>query len=143
MWNQTLKKIDHTTTPDTAAACWGADAQSVKLVSDGINLVYRFEIDGKVKYLRITHPKIRPLSDLEAAIDYQLHLCRQQAPICQPIPSQSGNYIETVTQGDLSFLVHVTNEVPGQIIDFSHTERTFYETWGKSLARIHLHSINS
>jgi Ser/Thr protein kinase RdoA (MazF antagonist) len=138
MWNQTLKKIDHTITPFIAARYWGADDNSVKLVSDGINLVYRFEVNGAGKYLRVTHQKIRPQSDLAAAIDFQLFLCSHGSPICQPIPSNSGRYIEEVDQGDLKFLVHATNEVPGQVINLERTERSMYEAWGKSLAQIHL-----
>lgn len=138
MWDQTLKKINHSITPQKAATLWGADPSSVKLVSEGINLVYRFETNNFVKYLRITHEKIRNYTELISAIDFQKHLFQLGVPICQAVESSRHNFVEEVVQDDLTFLAHVCKEVPGQIIHFDYSEQDIYVTWGQSLAKLHL-----
>lgn len=47
-------------------------ANTVCLVNEGINLVYRFVHDGRSDYLRLTHAKLRSEDELEAAIAYRL-----------------------------------------------------------------------
>ena len=137
MWDKTLKKINHTTTPHHAAKLWNADDNSVILISNGINLVYRFEVNGLGKFLRMTHPNIRSYNESISAIDYQKHLFENAAPICKPVQSKSGNYIEEIIQDDLHFLAHVAEEVPGEIAHFEHEDAYFYQTWGQSLAKLH------
>ena len=137
MWHQTLEKINPLTTPLKAAARWGADKNSLTLINNGINLVYRFEHSGKGAYLRITHPLIRPRSELDSALDFQCHLFKCGVPVCQPIFSQEGHYIEDIHQDELLFLSHVNEQVTGEIITFTHENKHAYITWGKSLAKLH------
>ena len=59
MWNEVLKRIDSTNTPQNSVKRCKGDASSIRLVSDGINLVYRFEKDGQDYYLRLTHAELR------------------------------------------------------------------------------------
>lgn len=137
MWDKTLKKVNHSITPQKAAALWDADINSIKLVNDGINLVYRFEVQKQGRYLRITHREIRDYDELVAAIDFQKYLHNQDVPICNPIPSKLGHFIEEVNQNDLTFLVHVTQEVPGKIMNFEYNDAYIYKLWGASLAKLH------
>lgn len=137
MWHQTLKQINYSMTPQKAASLWNADKNSLTLVNDGINLVYRFEIAGKGHYLRITHSTLRSPLELRSAINYQNHLSVQGAPICEPLISTLGHYIEEVSQDNLVFLVHATKEVPGKPIHFDYNDKQVYFTWGKSLAKLH------
>lgn len=142
MWHQTLKKINPFVTPQKAAAFWNADKGSLNLVSDGINLVYRFESGGKGFYLRITHPLIRPRLELDAAIDFQGYLFECAVPVCQPIFSKAGHYVEEIHQDDFLFLTRVSAEVPGKIIHFNHTNNQVYKTWGKTLATLHNRALH-
>lgn len=137
MWDSTLKKIDHHKTPQIATELWGGDVETLMLISNGINLVYRFEYRRKGMYLRITHPKIRSPDELAGAIDYQRHLQHFGAQVCEPLLSRQGNYIEEIIQGDLVFLAHAAKEVPGVTANFSHSNQYFYENWGKELANLH------
>ncbi|RDI42542.1 phosphotransferase enzyme family protein [Aquicella lusitana] len=136
MWEETLKQINHSVTPRRAAALWG-DVSSLQLASDGINLVYRFECNKKGRYLRITHPRIRTREALASALDFQKHLYEFDVPICQPLSSLQGNYIEEVKQEDKIFLAHVNEEVAGNHIHFNHEDISIYQTWGMALAKLH------
>lgn len=121
-----------------AARLWNADQDSVKLVSSGVNLVYRMTCHfQKNKYLRITHPMLRSHMELVAAIDYQHYLFENGAPICEPVKSRHGNYIEEVTQDGDTFLAHVNEEVQGEVIHFNHSDKQVYQAWGKALAHLH------
>jgi Ser/Thr protein kinase RdoA (MazF antagonist) len=137
MWDKTLKLIDHQTTPQKAAALWDADENTLKLVSDGINLVYRFESKGQGQYLRITHTSLRNHIDLSSALDYQHYLFQHGAPICEALLSKQGHYYEEVMQDEMSFLVHVNREVPGRIMTLDVSDNPVYYAWGKALAQLH------
>ena len=135
-WENTLKKI----TPETAltaASLWIDKPANLKLINNQINCVYRFEFKEHGYYLRLTHEKIRTRAELEGAIDYQQHLFHHHAPICHPIPAQSGKLIEVVKQNDLEFFAHVCREVPGTSITFDYTNKEPYFAWGRSLAQLH------
>ena len=43
MWDTLLNTIDNAITPKIAVSRWHGDTESIQLVSQGINLVYRFK----------------------------------------------------------------------------------------------------
>ena len=138
-WENTLKKI----TPETAltaASLWIDIPSNLKLINNQINCVYRFEFKAYGYYLRITPEKIRTRAELEGAIDFQQHLFMKHAPICEAIPSKTGQFIETISQKDLEFFAHVCREVPGTPMTFDYMDKEAYFAWGKSLAQLHLAS---
>ncbi len=137
MWEQTLKKIDHLITPQRMNELWGGDSSTLKLINNQINCVYYFKRNQMGYYLRITHPTIRSYEELKASIDYQNHLFSCGAPVCKPILSNSGNYIELIVQGNLIFMATVMAEVPGQIMNFEHDDKLVYYNWGQALAKLH------
>src|SRR4051794_30249848 len=118
MWNEVLKRIDKVETPKNAVKQWGGAAASIHLVNEGINLVYSFEQNRQVDYLRLTHATLRSEDELQAAIAYQRHLFEYSVPICEPILSLNGLWVEHIQQGSELFLAHVCREVPGQPIHF-------------------------
>ncbi|QMT59976.1 phosphotransferase enzyme family protein [Legionella sp. PC997] len=136
VWENTLKRIS-TETAFKAALQWVENPENLQLVNNQINCVYRFEAEGNRFYLRITHEKIRPQKELLASIDFQQHLFRNEAPICEVLPSKNGAYIETVIQEELHFLTQVCSEVPGTIMHFGYLDKNAYVHWGEALARLH------
>lgn len=137
MWDMMLKKIDHELLPQLAGSLWDADLQSIKLINSDMSLVYKFKSHSKCYYLRVTHPVIRSQSELNAAIAYQRHLFDYGAPICEPVKSCNGNYIEEVIHHDDTYLVHVNEEIGGEFIHLNHKDKNPYIAWGKSLAHLH------
>lgn len=87
IWNEILKRMDKSKTLEDAVKLWGGSLNSLCLVNEGINLVYRFEQNGKGYYLRLTHESLRNKHELQAAIAYQHHLFTHDVPICAPIQS--------------------------------------------------------
>jgi Ser/Thr protein kinase RdoA (MazF antagonist) len=136
MWNEVLKKIDPVNTPRHAVERWSGDADSVILVSDGINLVYQFHRGYEKYYLRMTHAHLRDENELLAAIRYQCHLFDNEVPVCEPLLSKSGNWSETILQGKEVFLAHVCREVPGEPITFNY-DSGLYQKWGQVLGKFH------
>ncbi len=141
MWENSLKKIDHLVTPRHAIELWNGDFSSLKLINNQINCVYYFLSNNHGFYLRITHHTIRSYAELQASIDYQKYLYDNSAPVCKPVLSKYGNYIEEITQGNLVFFVTVVAEIPGQIMNFEHEDKDIYYTWGKALAKLHQLSL--
>ncbi len=138
MWNEVLKRIDSVVTPQEAIKRWGGSPNTLTLVSDGINLVYRFENNQRGLYLRMTHASLRKESELLSAIHYQNHLFQHQAPVCEPLPSLNGLWVENIIQDEDIFLAHVCSEVPGTPIHFDYPGNELYREWGKALGKLHL-----
>jgi Ser/Thr protein kinase RdoA (MazF antagonist) len=137
MWNEVLNKINKTRAAEQAIIPWGGDQTSIALVSDGINLVYRFTINQTTYYLRLTHSKLREEAKLLAAIDYQQHLFAHGVNVCEPILSENKRWLEHVQQGQETLLAHVCKGVPGEAIHYQHTELALYRKWGETLGRLH------
>ena len=137
MWNEILKRIDGNNTPQRAIKPWDGAVSSIKLISDGINLVYRFERNSDVYYLRITHAELRSEQELLAAITYQRHLFEHDVPVCEPIASMNGLWVECIRQGNELFLAHVCREVPGNPIHFDYSNLELYKHWGTVLGKLH------
>lgn len=136
MWNDALKKIDPINTPKKAIDRWLGKSDTFSLISDGINLVYRFKKENENYYLRMTHSDLRPKKELLAAISYQRHLSNNDVPVCEVLISSNGLWAEEIIQDGEIFLAHVCKEVPGKPIDFDYKDHTLYENWGKCLAKL-------
>lgn len=138
MWDQVLNTIDEATTPKKAVEFWGGDSSSLEIVSCGINLVYRFKLNNQDAYLRITHQKLRPVDELNAALQFQKHLSESDVAVCSLIQSINGNDYEQIKQGDETFLAHICAGVPGEPINFDYLDNALYEKWGAELGKLHL-----
>lgn len=137
MWNEVLKRIDRAQTPKNAIKQWGASVNSLQLVNEGINLVYRFEKNSKFYYIRLTHAKLRSEDVIQAAIAYQRHLFAHNVPICEPILSLNGLWVEHIQQGSELIFAHVCREVPGKPMHFDYTNLALYKHWGITLGKLH------
>lgn len=135
-WNEVLKRINMCT-PSHAIKAWAGEANTLNLVNAGINLVYRFEREQEGYYLRMTHATLRSEAELLAAIDYQYHLFKHHVPVCEPIPSSRGDWVESIQQGSDTFLAHVCKEVPGKPIQFNENDTHVYRNWGQALGQLH------
>jgi len=141
MWESTLKKLK-ADTAKRAILKWCNNPKHITLIANAINCVYRFECNDKGYYLKVTHEKIRNLTALRSALDFQQYLCGKNVPICKPVNSQNDTMVETVEQNDLAFLAHVCEEVPGSEIHFNYKNLEIYSKWGKALAYLHEASSN-
>lgn len=141
MWDRILSNIDQSMTPQKAVLLWEGDVNTLELVSSGINLVYRFSRNNQVCYLRLTHSQLRSLSELEAAIAFQMYLQEKAIPLCPLVFSSNDCIIESIQQDDDMWLAHVVAGVPGEPMHFNY-DKTCYKRWGSKLGLLHLASKN-
>lgn len=94
MWDSLLNALRLDTVKEMLPL-WNGDRPSLKLVSQGINAVYEFQSQSRVLYLRITHERLRKLSELEAALSFQGHLSCSSVPVCKLVKSVRSVFSET------------------------------------------------
>jgi len=132
-----LKQARQGKIAEKAAALWGADPDSLKLISVDNNLLFHMKCESGKYYMRITHPLIHSAEELKAAIHYQHYLFEKEAPICQPIASLHAAFVEIIPHHHSAFLVYVNEAVQGDAIYFDHADQEIYKVWGKALAHLH------
>ena len=136
MWDKILK-ILNLESIKCLAVRWGADIDSLQVVSEGINLVYKFYSDDVIYYMKITCASLRPKEELAAAIRYQTYLADNGVPICKPIKSINNIFVEEIEYDKHIFMAHVCIEVDGKHMNFDYLEESLFFNWGKSLAKMH------
>ncbi|MBN1684209.1 MAG: phosphotransferase [Gammaproteobacteria bacterium] len=137
MWNEMLGRFNHQVTVYQFADLWNADLDSLRLMNQGINIVYRFETKGMGRYLKVTHAKLRNKNAMECATDYLHHLFINGAQVCQPVQSIRGNFVEEVNQDKDVFIGMVMEEACGAHFDFDLADERACAGWGISLGKMH------
>jgi Ser/Thr protein kinase RdoA (MazF antagonist) len=151
-WSETLSRLE----PETvarAAAFWNADVGSLEFVSQSANAVYKFSVNGEVRFLRLVHHELRDHAFLAAGLDFLNHAWLAGAFVCQPLLSSRGCFIEDVLQNDDVFLATVTVGVAGktlgEISESNRLENAVNDTqkvllepaqvqaWGQALGTLH------
>ena len=132
-----LKRLDHSLTPERLAQHWAANIDSLALVNDGINVVYRFEAVRQFAYLKISHSHQRSLADLEASYDYLAHLHAQGAPVCQPLLTKAGEKAVEFEQGADSFVASVVKHIEGTVLPEELLPEEHWLAWGRALGQMH------
>ncbi|MGH2587994.1 MAG: phosphotransferase enzyme family protein [Dehalococcoidia bacterium] len=129
--------IDRARTPFAAAARWGADPASVKHISDGASFTYRFRLDDRVYYLRLTPPGWQSFSEVRGEISFIRAV--RGAGISTPLPVRSlgGEFIEGVADRGMEFLAVVFEEAPGRPLDPDEWDEQHITRWGRLLAELH------
>lgn len=137
MWDRIQKQFDARVMPQKALAFWHADPGTLKLVNQGINIVYRFESEGEGRYMRLTNASLRSKQQVEAAVDFLQHLYTQGCSVCRPVASKSGLLIEEVLHQGQHYLATAVQEVPGGDLGLYQTRKEVYQAWGYALGQIH------
>ncbi|MEB3702339.1 Homoserine kinase [Candidatus Bealeia paramacronuclearis] len=141
MWNAPLQRLDQRQIPSFLQKTYGADLESVKLISNGINLVFRFEKEGRGYYLKLTHEALRPQTALQEAILFHQFLFENTLPVPEIVFSQNGKTIEVLSQNEDVFLAHVMKEVLGESIapldKIGNLTPEVLKNWGRTLAQFH------
>lgn len=136
MGSEALTRLDDTSVL-RAGQLWGIGPGSLKLVNQGINVVYRGKARGRTVYLRFTHFDWRDQDYLALAVDFLRHAAGAGAQVCQPVPSVNSRFIEAIFQGKDLFLATVVSGVPGQPIDPTEADANLLHEWGYSLGLLH------
>ena len=116
---------------------WGGDPDSLELVRDIINVVFRYEEPGQGgRYLRIS--KFWEPKKIIGATDYLCFLWEGGAPVCAPVAAKNGRFINhhTAPNGD-RYICRVYSEAVGETLTNRCADPGIYEAWGKALAQLH------
>jgi len=133
-WHSKRDNFDHRLVPELVFDLWDGNPASLKLVGQAYNIVYRFEVNGEGRYLRIGHIALHPLNKVRHVMHFLRFLADNDVPVGQPVPSVNGNYIETFGDG---YYISAQTEAQGAEIGLDHTDLSVYEAWGKSLGKLH------
>ena len=116
----------------TVVELWAGEPDSVTLVRESANVVCRFEVKGNGRFLRITN--IWQRKKVVSAIDYLRFLYGRGAPMCAPIASVNGRYIEDCAHNNSIYMCRACAEAPGEVLGNRCTEP---KARGKAIARLH------
>ncbi len=133
-WPSKRDNFDHKLVPELVRDLWHGEPESLRLVGQAYNIVYRFEVNGLGRYLRIGHIVLHPLNKVHHVMHFLRFLADNDVPVGQPVASVNGNYIETFGDG---YYGSAQKEAPGTEIGLEHTNLAVYEAWGKSLGKLH------
>src|SRR4051812_11923723 len=98
MRSDILRTFDRQTFPARMVALWDAHVDSLTPVAESENFVYRFDDPaGNQRYLRLTHQTHRTVNQITSELDFVRYLAEHdELHVAQPVPSKSGNLIETI-----------------------------------------------
>ncbi len=133
-WHSKRDSFNHDLLPDLIGNLWGGNPNSLKLVGQAYNIVYRFEAGGKGYYLRIGHEVLHPLNKVRHVMHFLRFLADNDVPVGQPVQSTQGNYIEILEGG---YYAAAQTEALGAEIGLDHTDLPVYKAWGQSLGKLH------
>lgn len=136
-WRDRLLTLDRETTPVRAVELWGGNPASLRFASLRSNVVFRFEVGGAGRYLRLVHAGNRSLAEVSAVVAFPAHLHAAAAPVAGPVPSLAGRWAESLEQPDEVFVASVYREVSGTPLDRGCTDPTLFRAWGRALAALH------
>ena len=136
-WSDRNSALDRERSGREIAALWGADPGSVRLVNNGINIVYRFEVSGRGMFLKVCAAANRSMLEQRAATEYLQHLASNGADVCAPVLSRNGRLIEEYRWDDDIFLNWVTDEATGRVISLDAPTVAEFRAWGVALGKMH------
>jgi Ser/Thr protein kinase RdoA (MazF antagonist) len=103
-WSDRNAELDRERSGREIASLWDADPDSLRLVNDNINIVYRFEVCGRGMFLKVCAAANRSITEQRAAAEYLRHLASNGAEVCAPVLSRNGRLIEEFWEGGNVFL---------------------------------------
>ena len=136
-WSDRNAALDRERSGQEIASLWGADQGSVRLVNEGINIVYRFESGGSGVFLKVCNAANRSMLEHRVAAEYLQHLADNGADVCVPMLSADGRLIEEYRQGGDTFLCRVTNQARGRAISLETPSVAEFRAWGVALGKMH------
>jgi Ser/Thr protein kinase RdoA (MazF antagonist) len=132
---------------DQAPRLFGVSKNALTLVAgyEGCaNLVYEYERDGQRFILRISFQPDRTAEQIQAELHWVNYLAEHGVRVSRPVPSQNGNWIETVQVRGMP--LHMVSFVKGKgmrVPDNGYRYREdapieeYFQNWGRVLGRMH------
>ncbi len=117
---------------------WKLKAQDFELMSDRAHSVWHFAAAGQIFYARLSKPHIFGERIWGSAARFLRHAFDSGVPVCEILPSNQENLIESLTVNDELRLVQVLRGVPGRELNLELLENPrILEAYGESLGQLH------
>ncbi len=122
-----------------AAQLWRGEAASLQRISDSENYVYSFLVSKKRCFLRLTASHHRPLSQIEAELDFVRYLHQGGVSVSLPLTSLNGLAVEKLPGANHDLFACVFEEAEGEPFVFNRNEANLkhFQMCGQTLGRIH------
>ncbi|HVZ39860.1 MAG TPA: phosphotransferase [Candidatus Kapabacteria bacterium] len=122
-----------------AAERWGCGDCALEHIADSGNSVWRVAGDGGQWILRLTNPDYRSLEENQAEVTYIRHLDACGVRAAQPVPSESGRWVENVSCDGAMLYASLFDYAPGELVlrDSNLWGEDFVRAWGHALGAMH------
>jgi Ser/Thr protein kinase RdoA (MazF antagonist) len=137
-------------TINEATARFGAARDGLVKLHDSVKIVrgsrlvekslYQFRRHGKEFILRFTHPRYIEFELIEGEVDWINYLADNGEYIPRAVPSDRGNLVEIVEEGDCPYAVVCFEKAKGRQIDFDNPNEwnaELFEKYGQTVGRMH------
>ncbi|WP_019535336.1 phosphotransferase enzyme family protein [Paenibacillus ginsengihumi] len=122
-----------------AAKRYGVAEEDIVKVGGFENLVFRFGYAGIDAILRVSHTSHRSVRQIEAEIDWLLHLAQEGVGVSRPLASAGGNLMETIPHSEGQFILNAFEKAAGEQVHAEHPAwgPALFEEWGRTIGRMH------
>ncbi|WP_161568244.1 phosphotransferase enzyme family protein [Anaerobacillus alkaliphilus] len=123
---------------------FGLDNDSLEKLGSFENYVFSARKNNEECILRFTHSSHRTKEQVEAELAWLQYLQANNAPVCGPFPSESGNLVEIIEAEGTHFFVSLFEKAKGKAVkvsDACFNEKLFF-AWGKATGVLHRLSEN-
>ncbi len=132
---------------DAAAALFGTSKESLGKFGDYegcANLVYRYEVDGQPRVLRISYRPDRTVERVQAELHFVNYLAEGGVRVSVPVPSGNGNLLEVIPAAGIPFIaVSFVRGRGVRVPDNGYRYREgvsldeYFQNWGQVLGQMH------
>jgi Ser/Thr protein kinase RdoA (MazF antagonist) len=121
---------------DAIAGGWFESCEALTYRASA-NFVAQVTHGGSTYFLRFNHETERSIGQIESELKYIHRLIDRGINANVPVPSQSGNHVESVDTGLGVFHSVMFEEIPGVHIESDDLDTNGFRLWGQALARVH------
>ncbi len=125
-------------TARAAARLWSYDDSTLEDFRYSANAIYTFRQHGIRRFMRLTWEGDKAVEHIAAELDYLAYLAERQFPVVQPVLSNQGRRIETISSPYANFYAVTFTAAGGAYKQVETLTVDEIETWGAMLGRLHV-----
>jgi Ser/Thr protein kinase RdoA (MazF antagonist) len=132
---------------DSAASMYGIPSTTLTLYPDYLgcqNLVYDYTLHNQPMILRVSYRKDRPLTQVQAEVDFINYLADHGVRVSKAVPSVNGNLVEPLQVEGLQYNLVSFVKARGMRVPDNHyryreggTIDEYCQNWGQILGQMH------
>ncbi|MBU0982730.1 MAG: phosphotransferase [candidate division Zixibacteria bacterium] len=139
---QELLDNNHEVIANTARDRYGLTGASVTRLGSFESAVYDIAHKDRRYILKATHGSHRKPEEIRAELDWVNFLAEREVPICRPLASRTGEFVETMQldgQTDVSLILF--EKAAGERLTPETCTDNLVRTWGECVGRMHAATV--